>query len=163
MAAPASSPYGTSSKVQLAPQAQAAQAMPAPTMVASAAPLDAGWNPLQERQRLSAPPPVPAVNPQHAMMVLRDAANPEQREWAAVNLATVSWQSSPQVVEALLTAARKDPAPIVRAACVRSLARMHVNTAPAIGVLQALKADPDPRVQREATEALQRLMGGPAR
>ena len=41
---------------------------------------------------------------------------------------------------------------------LRSLSRMAVTTVPAIGVCQALKADPDPQVRKEAQQALQVIM-----
>jgi hypothetical protein len=47
----------------------------------------------------------------------------------------------------------------VRVACIRSLVRMGINTVPVVNTLLALQSDADPRVQREATLALQRLGG----
>jgi hypothetical protein len=119
---------------------------------------------LQERPQVAAPPmpatqvrTVVAVEPQQALRTLREAVDPEQREWAAANLATVQWQSNPGIVEALIIAAGKDSAPTVRVACIRSLVRMHANTVPVVNTLLALQTDPDPRVQREAKLALQQL------
>src|SRR5207253_5088527 len=63
---------------------------------------------------------------------LRDSLYPSQREWAAANMAAVDWRTQPQVVGALLTAAKEDPASTVRASGLRSLATMKVNTMPVV-------------------------------
>jgi hypothetical protein len=170
LAVPAGNPYPMTVPPRPNPQPQppappnrqsAAPAMPSGVLVASAAPA-AGRNPLAERPQPTAPAPASgmfAVNPVQALRALRNAIEPEQREWAAVNLATVDWRAQPQVVDALLTAARKDLAPTVRVACIRSLMHMNVNTAAVVAALQALRADADPRVQREAARALECLAG----
>jgi hypothetical protein len=88
---------------------------------------------------------------------LRDSIYPSHREWAVNNLATLDGKSNPQVVQALLSAAREDPAASVRASCVRGLARMKVTSAPALAVMQALKGDADPRVRMEVDRALTTL------
>ena len=59
----------------------------------------------------------------------------------------------------LVKAAKEDPAPVVRAECVHSLAQMGVATLPVVQLCQALKADPDPRVRKEAEQALLTLAG----
>jgi hypothetical protein len=97
------------------------------------------------------------------LRALREGVTPDQREWAAVNLVAADWRSEPQVIESLTHAATKDFAPTVRVACIRSLARLGCNTVPVINALQTLKSDPDPRVQREAGLALDRLTGGQAK
>ena len=61
------------------------------------------------------------------------------------------------MVQALVEAAKSDAAPIVRAACLRSLTHLNVRTLPVAAAAQALKTDPDPRVRTEAEEALQKL------
>lgn len=98
-------------------------------------------------------PPGPTSVPQLAG-VLKESMYPSQREWAAMRLADYNGHTQPAAVEALTRAAREDPAAIVRAACVRSLARMGVTTQVA-ATLQACTTDADPRVQQEATLALQ--------
>jgi hypothetical protein len=97
-------------------------------------------------------PGVPAT-----LEMLSHAVNPMQREWAADNLAEANWRSNPEVVTALLKAAREDSVGLVRAACVRSLAKMHINTVPVVQTIQALKTDTDPRVRHEVEQALSRL------
>jgi hypothetical protein len=92
--------------------------------------------------------------------MLRDSLYPSQREWAADRLALHDWRVEPQVLDSLLTAAREDPAPMVRAGCVRSLAKMRANTVPVVAVVQALRGDADPRVREEVDQALATLLGG---
>jgi hypothetical protein len=94
------------------------------------------------------------------MVTLRDALYPSQRECAAETLAGMDWRSHPDVVLALVTAAREDPAATVRADCVRCLARMNVTTAPVITAIQGLRTDADPRVRQEADVALTVLSPG---
>jgi hypothetical protein len=102
------------------------------------------------------------AGPVQMLTVLRDSLYPSQREWAADQLASGDWRSRPEVVEALATAARQDPAPMVRAGCVRALAQIQVNTVPVRTAVQALKDDPDPRVRQEAEQALGALQAAPA-
>jgi hypothetical protein len=94
---------------------------------------------------------------QNMLGVLHDSLYPSQREWAVEGLASVDWHANPHVVQALLTAAREDPAPTVRAACVRGLVRMNVNSLTVVNTLQGLRADYDTRVREEAEEALATL------
>jgi hypothetical protein len=108
----------------------------------------------------SVPPGYRSMNPQpngqavtQMMSVLKDSLYPSQREYAAESLTVVDWQTNPQVTQALMTAARDDPAATVRAACARCLGKMHANTAPVVSTLEALKRDTDPRVRQEAGEA----------
>lgn len=109
--------------------------------------------------------PLSAVKPTpenvHQMVVaLHDSLYPSQREWAAENMAAVDWRTNPQVVQALTTAAKEDPAATVRASCVRCLAKMQVNTPPVITVVRGLKNDADPRVRQEADRAMSVLAAG---
>jgi hypothetical protein len=70
--------------------------------------------------------------------------------------------NNPHIVHTLLTAAKEDPAASVRAACVRSLAKMDAGTLPVIQALEAMKADPDAAVRREVEQALYSLTPGKA-
>jgi hypothetical protein len=99
------------------------------------------------------------MSPTQLLSMLRDSVQPEQREWAADCLAACDGWTNPKVVEALTAAARGDQAPMVRAACVRSLGRMEVRTIPVVSVVQSSKADCDPRVRHEAELALAKLSG----
>jgi hypothetical protein len=125
---------------------------------------------INDRRAAPMPPQAPVVmdhpttlgtNVAQLLAVLRDSLYPSQREWAAETLAGQRGvQSQPQVVQGLLNAAKDDPAPSVRAGCVRAIAQLQVNTVPAVALVQSLKNDPDPRVRREAEQALPALTGG---
>jgi hypothetical protein len=105
-----------------------------------------------------AAPAAGSANPMaSAITTMRDSIYPSQREWAAGQLATADWRTHADVLHALLTGAREDPAPTVRAACVRALARMNANSTQVVSTLQTLKMDGDPRVLHEVEEALATL------
>jgi hypothetical protein len=97
---------------------------------------------------------------QEMLTVLRDSLYPSQREWAVESLAALDWRMHGDVVQALLSGAREDPAASVRASCIRSLARMNVNTVTVVDAILARKADTDPRVRHEAERALAVLTTG---
>lgn len=90
---------------------------------------------------------------------LRDSLLPSEREVAADRLTRADWRAEPQVIEALVAAARADPAPAVRAACVRSLGKMNVNLVPVVNVVRSLKTDSDLRVRQEVEQTLATLAG----
>ncbi len=98
-----------------------------------------------------------AMSTPQLLSMLKDSLYPSHREWAADCLSRQDWRSQPQVVPALLTAAKEDPAATVRAGCVRALANMKVNTLPVVTAVQALKADADPRVRLAVEDALPAL------
>jgi hypothetical protein len=95
---------------------------------------------------------------QPSLATLRDCLYPSEREWAVEHLSSCNWKSEPVVVQALMTAAKDDPAPTVRAACVRVLGRMKVNTMPVVETVKRLHADPDLRVRQEVEQALPALL-----
>jgi hypothetical protein len=92
--------------------------------------------------------------------MLKDSLYPSQREWAADCLSQQDWRAQPQIIVALVRGAKEDPAPAVRAGCVRALGHMKVNTLPIVQAVQSLKYDRDPRVRHEVEEALA-AMGAP--
>ena len=98
--------------------------------------------------------PAPLMNQAELMTMLKDSLYPSQREWAADQLTSPAHSGNPAVVDALVTAAQKDPAPLVRAGCVHSLAKMKSTHPAVVAALQALRGDVDPRVQKEANQAL---------
>ncbi len=105
--------------------------------------------------------PAAGSNTPQLLAVLRDSLYPSQREWAADSLASQRGsQSQAQVVSALISAAKDDPAPTVRAGCVRAIAQLQITSTPAVAALQALKNDPDARVRREVELALPVLTAG---
>ncbi len=91
--------------------------------------------------------------------VLRESLYPSQREEAAEQLGAMDWRRQPEVVDILVERARDDPAPTVRAECVRSLGRLKANTLPAVETVKFLQADEDVRVRHEADDAYATLTG----
>ncbi len=85
--------------------------------------------------------------------ILRDSLYPSQREWAAESLASMDWHRQPQIVDLLVERAKQDPAPTVRAECVRSLGRIKADTPAAVEAIKALRSDSDDRVRQAADEA----------
>jgi hypothetical protein len=138
----------------------------------------AGPNPAGVMPAAATQPQMPPVNPQQAVarmeqqtagldrqvalavVALREALLPSEREMATIQLGRCDWRSNGPVIEALISAAKEDPAASVRAACVRALVKMNVNTVPVVAALQALRSDNDPRVQQEVTQALAVLAAG---
>jgi hypothetical protein len=114
--------------------------------------------PMMPQAQAAAPSNTPQL-----LALLKDSLYPSHREWAADCLSRQDWRSQPEVVQALVTAAKEDPAATVRAGCVRALAQMKANTLPVVTVLQSLKADADPRVRMEVEEALPTLGAAAAR
>jgi HEAT repeats len=99
---------------------------------------------------------------QDLLMILSDCMYPSQREWAAERLSRFDWHGQPQVLEGVLHAAGQDPAPAVRAACIRSLVRMKAGNGFVIQALTQLCGDKDQRVRQEAEQALTVLGPGQA-
>lgn len=101
----------------------------------------------------AAPPPgVPQL-----LAKLKDSLYPSDRESAAEQLSELSGRGEPVIVQHLMKAAREDPAPTVRAACVHALTHMKANTPEVTTLARELKSDRDPRVRQEAEEALHAL------
>jgi HEAT repeats len=109
----------------------------------------------------------PQTDPQNnvvlLLQMLRESDYPSQREWAAEQLTNQRWHNNPQVVSALMTAAKEDPAPMVRACCVRCLMKMQVQTLPAAAIMQQLQEDADPRVREAVREAMTAMGIAPTR
>jgi hypothetical protein len=89
--------------------------------------------------------------------MLRDSLYPSQRQLAAMGLTDYDWHYYPQAMQALVTAAREDPAPVVRAVCVTCLTRMNARCEPVYQALAKLRNDPDPGVRHEVEQAVVRL------
>lgn len=87
---------------------------------------------------------------------LQRGSQPE-REWAAKNLNAVDSRAHPEVIQALATSSRGDPAPSVRATCVRSLADMDADSPEVINALNTLRGDISPEVRDEVQKALIKL------
>jgi hypothetical protein len=114
---------------------------------------------------LDHPVAVPSEESQSAkwLVTLSDSDYPSEREWAAERLGRLSWRAEPQIVTALVKAAREDVAPTVRAACIRTLARMKANTPQVLTQVRALQDDSDARVRQEVEQALGVLLTEPTR
>jgi HEAT repeat protein len=115
----------------------------------------------RQEGRPQASPALNIESTQQLLYVLLNAVYPWQREWAADALAASRCQATPDLVQALLTAAQKDSAPAVRARCVHCLAELKVQTTPVVNVLLSLRSDTDPRVRLEADQVLSNLGYGP--
>jgi hypothetical protein len=94
------------------------------------------------------------------LATLHDALLPSDREMAAEKLATLDWKTNDVAVQALVQAAKTDPSATVRSICIRSLAKMRVNTVPVVTAIQAQMNDTDVRVRTEAQKALSVLAPG---
>ncbi len=94
------------------------------------------------------------------VVMLKNANQPSQREYAADQLSKIRGVSMNLAVQALATAVKEDPAPLVRAACIRSLTRMKINTIEVLEVISEKKTDLDPRVRMEADQAIIQLTSG---
>ncbi len=92
--------------------------------------------------------------------LLKESPYPAQREQAAHTLATHDWRANPQVLTALIDAAKNDPAASVRVGCVYALGRTSAATEAVFGALQSLRSDSDERVRQEVDSALSRLQRG---
>ena len=94
------------------------------------------------------------------VVMLKNANQPSLRENAADQLSKTRGVSMNLAVQALATAVKEDPAPLVRAACIRSLTRMKINTIEVLEVINEKKTDLDPRVRMEADQAIIQLTSG---
>lgn len=109
--------------------------------------------------------PAPAANASQGadvaqlVVVLRESPYPAQREWAAGTLATYDWRVHPQILPALMQAAKQDPAANVRIGGVFALGRTNAATEAVVSTLRSLQGDSDPRVRDEVAKALSRLQG----
>src|SRR5262249_14196498 len=84
---------------------------------------------------------------------LRDNLLPSMREVAAMELGDAG-RERPEAVAALIDAAAHDPAPTVRACCVRQLGTLRVQSAECRVALESLKDDRNEDVRNEANVVL---------
>lgn len=103
-------------------------------------------------------PPANGMDVGHMLATLREGTHPEQRVWAAAELAGVDGRGNPDVVEALVAAGQIDAAAAVRAQCVRSLVKMNADGPAVKQFWESMQNDADATVQQEARRAL----GNPA-
>ncbi|HEX5273348.1 MAG TPA: hypothetical protein VFW33_22785, partial [Gemmataceae bacterium] len=83
--------------------------------------------------------PASGMSAQQLTGMLRDSLYPSQREWAADKLSALDWKQNEAAILALAKAVGEDPAPTVRAACVRALARMKADSYAVVSAVQAAK------------------------
>lgn len=88
------------------------------------------------------------------LVVLKTSLHPSQREFAAEQLGQISLRGNSEVIQTLFHGVKNDPAPTVRAACIRSLTRMKIHTIETMDLFRGMKTDQDPRVRLEADKAL---------
>src|SRR5204863_8787790 len=91
---------------------------------------------------------------QQHLVTLQSSLSPAQREVAVMHLAECDWRGNPQIVPALLTYAKDDPAATVRTACVTGLMRMNAGGDAVTQTLSQLRSDSDPRVRQAGDQAM---------
>jgi hypothetical protein len=81
---------------------------------------------------------------------LKDSLLPSEREMAAEGLRNADWKANPQVLAGLTEAAKSDPSPMVRVACIKTLGAIKATAAPVLQMLELLSVDKDVRIRDEA-------------
>ena len=99
-------------------------------------------------------PPANGLDLKLILKTLRDGVQPEQRGWAASELARMEARGNGEVVEALIVAGQIDTSPTVRIQCLRALVKMNVDCPAYRQLLETLAGDPEPTLQEEARRAL---------
>lgn len=99
----------------------------------------------------------PPASLQEQLANLREGIAPSQRELAAMALTLGESHKSPEVVAALMNACRTDPAPMVRATCIRCLFRLAPDAPQVIPIIEERKSDKNVEVQKLAALALEEL------
>jgi hypothetical protein len=89
--------------------------------------------------------------------VLKDALGPSEREIAAMKLCTGPHRTSNDVIQALVTAAKEDPAPTVRTCCVACLFGLASYAPEVMPVIRELQSDADKNVAKAAIQAMANL------
>jgi hypothetical protein len=91
------------------------------------------------------------------LSVLKESDTPAQREWAADCLAGADCKTHPEVIPAVLRAAKADASATVRIASIRTLAKVHASGPDVIVGLNSLTADADANVRKEANQAMSQM------
>jgi hypothetical protein len=94
-----------------------------------------------------------AVDVPGNLRALIESVHPSERESAVLALGDVDWRYHTRVLPAVNEAAVKDPAPLVRAACVAALVRMRAPATTLSPTLDLLANDRDIRVRHEVDVA----------
>ncbi|HEY8504033.1 MAG TPA: HEAT repeat domain-containing protein [Gemmataceae bacterium] len=132
-------------------KAMTARVAPRPATPAAASP---AVRPAQAAEPVTAARP---GTPEYHMARLRDALRPSAREDAALALASARRPMPLATVAALIRAVEHDPAPSVRACCIRCLSAAGVREPKFLALLEGLQESPDPQVSEEARHALAKL------
>jgi hypothetical protein len=99
----------------------------------------------------------PAQLPREVQLqsALRDALQPSERELAAMQLSQST--NYPPAKLALMHAAKEDPAPTVRACCLRCLVKVAPGDNKVVSLLETAKEDSDSHVRNEAADLLNQI------
>jgi hypothetical protein len=140
------------------PVAEAPSQTPAVSSVKTTVPeVDTAVHPVSSSQV----PPMPAetnwLSVPQLLNVLKESDTAAQREWAADCLSGANCKAHPEVIPAVLRTAKSDSSAIVRAACIRTLDKVHAQGPDVVVGLNSLANDPDPTVQKEATQAMSHI------
>ncbi|MGF1578882.1 MAG: HEAT repeat domain-containing protein [Gemmataceae bacterium] len=111
-------------------------------------------NPSPIKQMAYQQPTQQVYGMKQALSTLQQALSPSDREMAVMTLSQYDHRRYPEVVHALLAAARNDAAGTVRAASVNALVRIQINIEQMRSTLDVLKNDEDPRVRQAVQQAL---------
>jgi hypothetical protein len=152
--------YRTATFIPTAPVPEKAPVAPEKSQAVPVALLAS--QPMQPAPHLAAATAQPALpqsgtTPAQIMTILQNGATAQQRIWAAVTLSTVDGWTNPDVMQALISTARRDADPSVRAVCVRCIGRMNVCTLPVVKAVQEMKSDRDPTVRAEVDLTIRQL------
>lgn len=133
-----------------------------PTIVQPTPPMPEPPTPLIETPTPAAPmpPAIDAATVERHLTGLRDRMLPSERERAAEALLGVDLKQHPNVIQALVTAAKTDPAATVRVCCLRALVKLNANTPSVLSLVDELEKDRDIRVSSEAQWARRQLRDG---
>ncbi|VTS04554.1 HEAT repeat domain-containing protein [Tuwongella immobilis] len=97
---------------------------------------------------------VESISSEQLVAQLRESIRPSQREQAILGLVQIHRTLPTDVKTAFLTAAKDDPAAIVRATAIRCLAEKDVRDAEFVQLLKERATDTDPVIRIEAAAAL---------
>jgi hypothetical protein len=139
---------------------------PAPSVAAAPAPTPSNYATKPRTATVTPSAPAAAENEwltvPKLLSVLKESQTVAQREWAAECLAGADCSAHPEVISAVASVAKADHSAIVRIACIHTLDKVHARGPEVIKALTALKNDPDPKVQKEAAQAMSHLTGSGA-
>lgn len=116
--------------------------------------------PAAPRQPPATAQPAPAQPPapvQEQLAKLRSATTPQERELAALTLTLGAARKTHEIIAALMSACRDDPAPAVRLTCIRCLFRLAPEAPQVVPILEERLKDKNVEVKKLARLALDEL------